>query len=84
MQNLAPDKNDHVTIHDLYPHLDEAQLKEAEENLQRYVEIAMRIYERIQLDERPCEQPALTASTEDHTIDRERSNPTNHHLPTST
>ncbi len=80
MQNLASDKKDRITIRDLYPHLNEAQLKEAEENFQRYLEIALRIFERIQLDTRSCEQVTLTPSREDHTIDRERSDPTNHNL----
>ena len=76
MQNLAPDKKD-ITIRDLYPHLDEPQLKEAEENFQRYLDVALRIFDRIRAEAGPCEQLTLTLSSEDHTIDRERSNPAN-------
>lgn len=36
-----------ITIRDLYPHLNDEELKEAEENLERYLELILRIYERI-------------------------------------
>jgi hypothetical protein len=39
-----------ITIRDLYPDLDDEQLKEAEENLQRYLELTLRIYDRIRQD----------------------------------
>jgi hypothetical protein len=39
-----------ITIRDLYPHLSEERLQEAEENLERYLEVVLRIYERIQAD----------------------------------
>jgi hypothetical protein len=39
-----------ITIRDLYPDLDAEQLKEAEENLGRYLELAVRMYERIRQD----------------------------------
>ena len=38
------------TLRELYPHFDEDQLKTAEESLDRYLEIALRIYDRICLD----------------------------------
>ena len=34
----------------LYPNLAEAELKEAEENFGRYVELAVRIWQRIEAD----------------------------------
>jgi hypothetical protein len=37
-------------LRELYPSLDETHLQEAEENLTRYVALALRIYERIQAD----------------------------------
>ena len=37
-------------IRDLYPHLNEEELKQAEENLRRYVELELRVYERILAD----------------------------------
>ena len=39
-----------VTIRDLYPHLNGEQLKEADENLARYLELTLRIYDRIRQD----------------------------------
>ncbi len=36
-----------LTIHDLYPDLSEEQRKTAEENIERYLEVVMRIYKRI-------------------------------------
>jgi len=48
-----------ITIKDLYPHLNEAQLKETEENFQRYLEIAVRIFERISSDANPVDNPSF-------------------------
>jgi hypothetical protein len=45
-----PAQNQLLTIRDLYPHLSEAQQKEAEENLDRYFELVLRICERIRLE----------------------------------
>jgi len=45
-----PMPNQPPTIRDLYPHLSEAQLKEAEENLDRYFELVLRICERLRLE----------------------------------
>ncbi len=39
------------TIAELYPHLNEEELKEAEQNLDRYLEVVLRIYERLQRDQ---------------------------------
>jgi len=53
MTNSYPHKRSNdkpITIRDLYPHLSEEQLKEAEENLNRYIEMALQIYERIDSD----------------------------------
>lgn len=38
------------TLQELFPHLRDFQLKEAAENLDRYLELALRIYERLLLD----------------------------------
>lgn len=70
-------KNENPTIHDLYPHLNEAQLKEAEENLNRYLEIVLRIYDRIEKDLGAYTRfKVLTASNGGTMIDLTRSNPT--------
>ena len=64
-----------MTIRDLYPHLNEEQLKEAEENLERYLELVLRIYERIHNDpEAYSAFKALTASRQNPKIKCERSN----------
>lgn len=47
MSEPKPEEESEITIRDLYPHMDEASLKEAEENLQRYFEFVLRVYERI-------------------------------------
>ena len=65
-----------LTIRDLYPHLSEEQLKEAEENFARYVELELRVYERILSDPDAYAQfKALTASRRNLKIPSERSIP---------
>jgi hypothetical protein len=47
----------------LYPHLDDAHLEEAEENIRLYLELVLRIYERIRVDpEAYARFKSLTAS----------------------
>ena len=50
------------TIRDLYPHFTEQQLAEAEDNLERYLTLVLRIYERIQAD--PASYAHFRALTE--------------------
>ena len=50
MKNSPPPTNAAPTIRDLYPHLSEERLKEAEENLECYLALSLRIYERIWSD----------------------------------
>lgn len=50
MSKLAPHKDREITIRDLYPNLSEEQLREAEEVLDRYIELAVRMYRRIKAD----------------------------------
>lgn len=44
-ENTAP------TIHDLYPDLNQRELAEAEDNLDRYLALVLRIFERLELEE---------------------------------
>ena len=44
------------TLHEMYPHLSEAELREAEENLAQYLSLVLRIYERIRTDSAGYEQ----------------------------
>lgn len=68
MDNVRSQK-ENPTIHDLYPHLNETQLKETEENLDRYLEVVLQIYEHLERDQ------TLTASKIAPIIDPKRSNP---------
>jgi len=62
------DENYAPTIRDLYPHFTDEQLAEAEDNLERYLTLALSIFERRELqkaeqltedsDEIPCELSA--------------------------
>ncbi len=75
MISPKPDK----TIRELYPHLDEEQLKEAEENVRRYLETAWEMYQRIKIDPEAYAQfKALTARGQDHTIDDKESDHSSH------
>lgn len=49
----AMDKNPTPTIRDLYPHLSEKELKEGEDNLDRYLTLVLRIFERLQGETNP-------------------------------
>ena len=76
MANQKSESWDGATIRDLYPCLTDEQLKEAEENLERYLELALRMYDRIRSDPEAYSQfRALTPSRHTATIDVERSNP---------
>jgi len=76
MVNRKTDKEKDITIRDLYPHLNEEQLKEAEDNLERYLELVLRIYERIQKDPQAYSAfKALTASRQNPMMKDKRSNP---------
>jgi hypothetical protein len=39
-----------LSVGDLYPHLNDEQLREPDENLERYLQLALRIYDRIRQD----------------------------------
>jgi hypothetical protein len=57
------DKEPEVTIRELYPTLSNTELEAAEENLERYLELVLRIYERIRAEPESYAQfKALTAS----------------------
>lgn len=73
---------DHVTLAALYPALDEGERLVAADNLDRYLEIALRIYERTLLEqETAAESPALTAEDARSTIANRKSRPTSPSLP---
>ena len=70
---MAPlNKKPVLTIRDLYPHYTEKELAEAEDNLERYLTLVLRIFERRELqkaeqltedaDTLPCEASASNYS----------------------
>lgn len=70
------EKDREITIRELYPDLNYEQLVEAEENLDRYIEHAIRMYRRIQSDPQTQAQfMALTDLRLDPTIEESQSNP---------
>lgn len=54
---LGRDMTTTPTIHDLYPHLTEKELAQAEDNLERYLTLALRIFERTELEAAPQAAP---------------------------
>ena len=76
MADQKSESRDGPTTRDLYPALNDEELKEAEDNVERYLELALRIYDRIRSDPEAYAQfRALTVSGRTATIDVERSNP---------
>ena len=64
-----------ITIRGLYPNLSEDQLNEAEEILERYIELAVRMYKRIKADPEAYAQfIALTDERRASTIKAKQSN----------
>ncbi|MGA2147314.1 MAG: hypothetical protein ABSH49_20400 [Bryobacteraceae bacterium] len=64
-----PDEDEVHPLHELCPSLTPEQLDQAEDNLQEYVSLALRIYERIRNDKAAYEQfRALTAADKEDTI----------------
>lgn len=51
-----------ITLRDLYPHLTNEQLEEAEGNLERYLGVMMRIAERLRSEGYDLTAPDLTVS----------------------
>jgi hypothetical protein len=60
-------------LHQLYPHLSDAQLAEADETLRQYVSLALRVFERLEQDpEAMARFDALTASRRQLRMNGER------------
>lgn len=71
LYTLLVDETQRIDIRDLYPHLSEEQLKEAEENLMRYLAAMVRIYERDQ-----GISPVAKATQHDHQLTDPKGSPT--------
>ena len=67
MDNPKSNQFGEIRIRDLYPDFDAEQLKEAEDNLDRYLELAVHMYERIRQDP---EEYARFQSLTDYAPDR--------------
>ncbi len=75
MMEVHESRNKPPTLRELYPHLTDEQLKEAEETLDQYVAFCLRVYERIKADPQAYAQlQALTAARRADTMKSERSN----------
>jgi hypothetical protein len=44
------DENPTLSIRDLYPHFSEKELAEAEDNLDRYLALMLRVFERVEFE----------------------------------
>jgi hypothetical protein len=78
MINRGQDDKSKPTIRDLYPNLSEQQALEAEENLNRYLQLALQIYERIREDPQLyAEFKNLTASKREPNMHHAKSHPSN-------
>lgn len=78
MKRKPKDREAPITIADLYAHLTEEQLQEAEENLNRYIQLALQIYERIREDpELYAEFKDLTASKSHPSMHDTKADPSN-------
>lgn len=74
--------NREITIRDLYPNLNDEQLREAEEILERYIELAVQMYNRIKADpEAYAELIALTDKRRAARIKGKQSNPSSSPQP---
>ena len=52
MEQKKLKNKEELTIRDLYPDLSEEELKIAEENLERYLELVVRIFKRIEAEKK--------------------------------
>jgi hypothetical protein len=76
-----PDPKPGNSVRQLYPHLSDLQLQEANENVRDYVALAVRVFERLELDQEAWGRfEALTVSRRNNTMNHETSqtNPTTH------
>lgn len=63
MKTIPPNPEQERTLRQLYPRLSDSQVEEANENLKEYVALALRVFERLELDPDAWARfEALTAS----------------------
>jgi hypothetical protein len=69
MPQTAEQKDAVPPFRELYPHLTEEQLKDAEDRFDRYIALAVRVFERLRNDPTfPENLRTLTAKPDDRTI----------------
>ena len=73
MSPSTSDPHQRKTLRQLYPHLSDSQLEEADENLRQYVELALRVFERLEFDtEEWARFEALTVSRRKFRMNHEK------------
>ena len=68
MNPQAESLSQQVILKKLYPELDDRQLKEIEETLEQYIEVVLRIYNRLRLEKEEGEPPTLTPHDNEPTM----------------
>lgn len=70
-RNMKEEDYNNIELKNLYSHLTDEQLKEAEETIEQYLELVLRIYERIKNDPKEQERLSrlLTEAERNHTIE---------------
>jgi hypothetical protein len=73
MSTVLPNPDQEITLRQLYPHLSDSQLEEADETFREYVALALRVFERLELDPDAWARfEVLTASRQKLTMNHER------------
>jgi hypothetical protein len=75
------DREQNITLHEVYPTFSEEQLAEAENTFRKYIAVMVRIYERVRAEQGPEDATLLaygdlTPSEGSDTVPVERSNTT--------
>ena len=73
MNSNLPNPEQGKTLRQLYPHLGDSQAEKADENLRQYVALALRVFERLELDTDAWARfEVLTASRRGSRMNHER------------
>lgn len=75
MAERKPHKDHKITVKELYPNLNEEELEEAEDTLDRYIDLAVRMYKRIKAD--PEAHAEFIALTDERRASRMKTTPSN-------
>jgi hypothetical protein len=73
MNPITPNLEQARTLRQRYPHFSDSQLEETNENLRQYVALALRVFERLELDaEAWARFEALTVSWRNSRMNHEK------------